>query len=325
MSETNLTTTDMALAPDKAAQLAVIEYRIHDHMTNAAGHLLAVGQCLNEAKAGDLVPHGEWEAWVAKNTGFTVRQAQRMMQAARQVPEGSTLAQLPFTKIQACLQLPSAEDREAMAQRAQDEGLTLRQLQEEVKKANQRADQAEAKRREVEGNLRSHDAQAAHERSQLRFKLAAAEARADAEARAAQDAEARAAQAAAAGGISPEAQAEIDRLRAELSDAEEMVERQADLRQQAQQELLNLKAQAARGEAAIHDAGMTPMELAAAVRAFVGTAGVLPHMGAILAQASESDRQEMRSYIDMMAEWVEGARSALKVVYIDGDCSFGGD
>lgn len=317
MSETNLTTTGMALAPDKAAQLAVIEYRIHDHMTNAAGHLLAVGQCLNEAKAGDLVPHGEWEVWVAKNTGFTVRQAQRMMQAARQVPEGSTLAQLPFTKIQACLQLPSAEDREAMAQRAQDEGLTLRQLQEEVKKANQRADQAEAKRREVEGNLRSHDAQAAHERSQLRFKLAAAEARADAEARAAQ--------AAAASGISPEARAEIDRLRAELSDAEEMAERQADLRQQAQQELLNLKAQAARGEAVIHDAGMTPMELAAAVRAFVGTAGVLPHMGAILAQASESDRQEMRSYIDMMAEWVEGARSALKVVYIDGDCSFGGD
>lgn len=324
MNENNLTTAGAALAPDKAAQLAVIEYRIRDHMTNAAGHLLAVGQCLNEAKTGDLVPHGEWEAWVAQNTGFTLRQAQRMMQAARQVPEGSHLAQLPFTKIQACLQLPSAEDREAMAQRAQDEGLTLRQLQEEVRKANKRAEKAEAKQKEVEGNMRSHDAQAAHERSQLRFKLAAAEARADAEARAAQAAEARAAQAAAAGGISPEAQAEIDRLRAELTDAEEMVERQADLRQQAQQELLNLKAQTARGEAAAHDSGMTPMELAAAVRAFVGTAGVLPHMGAILAQANESDRQEMRSYIDMMADWVEGARNALNVVYIDGDCSVRG-
>ena len=324
MKENSMIVNPEAQNLEPAAHLAVIEYRIHEHMSNAAGHLLAVGQCLNEAKAADLVPHGEWEAWVAKNTGFTVRQAQRMMQAARQVPEGSALAQLPFTKIQACLQLPSTEDREAMAQRAQDEGLTLRQLQDEVKKANQRAEQAEAKRREVEGNLRSHDAQAAHERSQLRIKLAAAEARADAEARAAQDAEARAAQAAAAGGISPEAQAEIDRLRAELSDAEEMAERQAGLRQQAQQELLNLQAQAARGEAAAHDAGMSPMELAAAVRAFVGTAGVLPHMGAILAQASESDRQEMRSYIDMMAEWVEGARSALKVVFIDSECTIGG-
>lgn len=308
MNELNLTTATTevvpVLTPDKAAQLAVIEYRIHDHMTNAAGHLLGVGQCLNEAKAAGLVPHGEWEAWVARNTGFTVRQAQRMMSAARQVPEGSALAQLEFTKIQACLQLPSADAAEAMAQRAQDEGLTLRQLQEEVRREKQRADKAEAKRLEVEGNLRSHDAQAAHERKQLRAKLA--------------DAEARAAQAAAAGSISPEAQAQIDQLRAELEDAEAMIERQAELRQQAQQELLNYQAQAARGEVPAPDTGMTPMELAAAVRAFVGTAGVLPHMGISLAHAPAADKQEMWAYVDMMAEWVEGARRALQAVCIDG-------
>lgn len=309
MNENNLTTATTevvpVLTPDKAAQLAVIEYRIHDHMTNAAGHLLGVGQCLNEAKAAGLVPHGEWEAWVARNTGFTVRQAQRMMSAARQVPEGSALAQLPFTKIQACLQLPSADAAEAMAQRAQDEGLTLRQLQDEVRREKQRADKAEAKRLEVEGNLRSHDAQAAHERKQLRAQLA--------------EAEARAAQATAAGGISPEAQAQIDQLRAELEDAEAMVERQAELRQQAQQELLNYQAQAARGEVPAPDTGMSPMELAAAVRAFVGTAGVLPHMGMSLAQAPEADKQEMWAYVDMMADWVEGARRALQTVFIDGN------
>lgn len=308
MSENNLTTATTevvsALTPDKATQLAVIEYRIHDHMTNAAGHLLGVGQCLNEAKAAGLVPHGEWEAWVARNTGFTVRQAQRMMSAARQVPEGSALAQLPFTKIQACLQLPSADAAEAMAQRAQDEGLTLRQLQEEVRREKQRADMAEAKRMEVEGNLRSHDAQAAHERKQLRARLAEAEARAAN---------------APAGGISPEAQAKIDQLRAELEDAEAMIEHQAELRQQAQQELLNYQAQAARGEVPAPESGMSPMELAAAVRAFVGTAGVLPHMGMSLAQAPESDKREMWAYVDMVAEWVEGARRALQTVCIDGN------
>lgn len=309
MNENNLTTatTDVVpvLIPDKAAQLAVIEYRIHDHMTNAAGHLLGVGQCLNEAKSAGLVPHGEWEDWVRRNTGFTVRQAQRMMSAARQVPEGSTLAQLPFTKIQACLQLPSAEDAEQMAQRVQEEGLTLRQLQEEVQREKKRADKAEAKRIEVESNLRSHDAQAAHERKQLRAQLA--------------DAEARAAQAANAGGISAEAKAQIDQLRADLEDAEAMVERQAELRQRAQQELLNFQAQAARGEAQPTDAGMTSLELAAAVRAFVGAAGVLPHMGMSLAQAPEADKREMWAYVDMVAEWVEGARRALQTVFIDGN------
>jgi len=303
MNEINLASATTALTPDKTAQLAVIEFRIHDHMSNAAGHLLAVGQCLNEAKAADLVPHGEWEAWVAKNTGFTVRQAQRMMQAAREVPEGSAMAQLPMTKIQACLQLPSPEDRETMAQRVQDEGLTLRQLQDEVKRANDRADRAERKRLEVEGNLRSHDAQAAHERKQLRQQLADAEARAQT----------------AAGGISAEAQMEINRLKAELADAEDMIERQAELRQQAQQELLNYQAQTARGEIQNAEEDMTAMELAVAVRTFVGTVGVLPHMGMTLAHAAAAEKQEMAAYVEMVADWVEGARRALNTLYIDGN------
>ena len=290
---------------DQATRLAVIEYRIHEHMTNAAGHLLGVGQCLNEAKAGGLVPHGEWENWVARNTGFTVRQAQRMMNAARQVPEGSMLAQLPFSKIQACLQLPSADEREAMAQRAQDEGLTLRQLQDEIKREKQRADAAEAKRLEVEGNLRSHTAQAAHERKQLRAQLA--------------DAEARAAEAAGRGGANAEALAEIDRLRGELADAEDMIEQQATLRQQAQQELLNYKAQAARGDMPGASHGLTSSELLAAVNTFMGSAGVLVHMGSALASVPAEDKERMQGYVDAMAEWVECARRALCTVYIDGD------
>lgn len=295
-------TAAAALTPDQAKHLAVIEYRIHEHMQNAAGHLLGVGQCLNEAKASGLVPHGEWEDWVARNTGFTLRQAQRMMSAARQVPEGSAMAQLPFTKIQACLQLPSSEDREAMAKRATDEDMTLRQLQEEVKKANQRAEHAEAKRKEAETNLTIHSKQATQECMKLRAQL--------------NDAKARAAHAATQG-ISPEAQEKIDQLRAELGDAEAMIERQAELRQKAQQELLNYQAQAARGDIQQNSNGMTPDELAEAVRAFVGAAGVLPHMGMILAQTPDAAKREMWAYVDMVAEWVEGARRALETRLVE--------
>lgn len=273
-------------------------------MSNAAGHLLGVGQCLNEAKTAGLVPHGEWEAWVHKNTGFSLRQAQRMMNAARQVPEGSAMAQLPFTKIQACLQLPSAEERESMAQRVQAEDMSLRDLQEEVRKANEQAEAAKKRQLQAEGNLRSHVASAANERKRLLDELKAAKDQA--------------AQPVGSGGISPEIREQIDKLRFEVAEAEAEAERQAELRQQAQQELLNHMAAEARGDTAGgNDTGMDFRGLSASIREFVSTAGVLPHLGMQLAQAPEGTRQEIRACVDMVADWVEGARSALQTVCVD--------
>ena len=55
-------------AIDKLAQhpgrLRQLEWEIHDHMERAAGELLEVGRCLLEVKDGNMVPEGEWCAWV---------------------------------------------------------------------------------------------------------------------------------------------------------------------------------------------------------------------------------------------------------------------
>lgn len=277
-----------------STELAIIEYKIRQHINGAGMHLLGIGRCLNEAKASGLVPHGAWEGWVLKNTGLSLRQAQRYMEAAREVPEGSVMAQLPFTKIQACLQLPSGEERETMARRAIDEGMGLRELQSEVKRqrqatadALQRAERAERDQEETERRLRAELEQV----QQTRLTE-----------------------------ITPQAQAEIDRLRAEVADLEAENERQADLRHEAQQQLLNLKAQAARGESRpTGGSGVNPQELATAVRVFIGSAGVLPHMGLTLASASPSDKAQINAYVDMVAEWVDGARRALGTVFINSD------
>lgn len=300
------------------ATLAVIEYRIATHMQGAYENVIEVGRCLCEAKDAGLVPHGQWEEWVQRNTGMSVRSAQKLMQTARSVQAGSSLARLPISKITTILSLPEPE-REPMAERAAAEDMSLRELQEAVKREKQRADKAEAKRLEVEANMRSHDAQAAHDRKQLRAQLEQARA-----------------QAAPSTGISPEAQAEIDhlheeidrmgshageeidRLKSELAEAESYAERQAELRQQAQQELLNHRAQAARGESA-QVAAFGSAELAAAVQAFVCAAGVLPHLGPNVAQISEGERAQMRQYVDMVATWVEGARRTLATVVINGE------
>lgn len=299
--------------------LAIIEYRIATHMQGAYENVIEVGRCLCEAKDAGLVPHGQWEEWVRRNTGMSVRSAQKLMQTARSVQVGSSLAQLPISKITTILSLPESE-REPMAERAAAEDMSLRELQEAVKREKQRADKAEAKRLEVEDNMRSLDAQAAHERKQLREQLEQARAQA----------------AAPSTGISPEAQAEIERLRAEidrmgncageeidrlkneLAETEGYAEKQAELRQQAQQELLNQQAQAARGERTqITSFGVS--ELAAAVQTFVCAVGVLPHLGADIAQISDRERTQMSQYVDMVATWVEGSRRSLTTVIISGE------
>lgn len=294
-----------------------IEYRIAVHMRGAYENMLEVGRCLNQAKEAGLVPHGQWEAWVRRNTGMSERSAQKLMQAARSVLPGSAMAKLPVSKIQAILTLPE-EAREPVAEKAVAQDMSLRELQEAVKREKQRADQlasekarsiarAAAAEREL-SNLKADIPRLAENLAEEYVEKAAGEI--DALRQQLEQAQ----QAARAGGISAEAQGEIDRLKAELAGVESYAEQQAQLRQQAQQELLNQKAQGARGETAVASFGVE--ELAAAVRTFIGAAGVLPHIGPDVAQMGRGERTRMRQYVDMLAEWVDGARRALETVVI---------
>lgn len=91
-----------------------IEYRIAVHMRGAYENMLEVGRCLNQAKEAGLVPHGQWEAWVRRNTGMSERSAQKLMQAARSVLPGSAMANLSVSKIQAILALQLEDDYKVM-------------------------------------------------------------------------------------------------------------------------------------------------------------------------------------------------------------------
>lgn len=297
-------------APAALVSLANIEYRIAQHIQGAYSNMLEVGRCLNEAKESGLVPHGQWESWVRANAHMSERQAQKLMQAARSVRAGSALAQLPISKIQAILSLPEPE-RESMAQRAQDEDMALRELQEAVAREKQRADQADAmarRERERADTLSSLQNEAIEAASRQHKEAVAAQLEAKELRKQLADVEARASEPVPAQGISAEAQAQIDALRQELKYAEEAVEEQAELRAEAQAKLLEQQAQAARSPGM----GSSPrLDLPAAVRAFIGSAGTLPHMGAQIASLSESERQELRAHVDMIAQWVDGARRVL--------------
>ena len=279
--------------------LANIERRINYHMQGAYANILEVGRCLNEAKDAGLVAHGEWEKWVQRTTGMSERTAQRLMQAAREVDPASAMAKLPISKIQALLALPEPE-REPLARKAVDDNLSLRQLQKEIDGLRgqvKQADEARAAAIQKASRLAEERQSAEIEVKEIRLKLEQTILQRELDKEA---------------GISKEAQAKIDQMAAKLEDAERMAARQADLRQQAQQELLTLKSQAARGEAAPANDDLTADAVALAVRTFITSVGFVPHAGMRLAKLSYQDREQLEAYIRMIDRWVHDTRQALE-------------
>lgn len=123
------------------ARRAVIETSIERCRDAAAENIVEIGRWLNRAKDEGIVPHGEWTAWVTEHAGMNERTAQRAMQFARELPEGSPLARLGVAKITSLLTLPAAE-REEVAQRISAEKISSREVDEQVKAIRAERDEA---------------------------------------------------------------------------------------------------------------------------------------------------------------------------------------
>ena len=107
----------------------------------AAENIVEIGRWLNRAKAENVVPHGEWGAWINEHAGMNERTAQRAMQIARELPEGSPLARLGVAKISSLLTLPAAEREEAAA-RMEADRISSREVESQVKAMRAERDEA---------------------------------------------------------------------------------------------------------------------------------------------------------------------------------------
>lgn len=123
------------------ARRAVIETNIERCRDAAAENIVEIGRWLNRAKEENIVPHGEWATWLTEHAGMNERTAQRAMQIARELPEGSTLARLGVAKISSLLTLPAAE-REDVASRIDAEHLSSREVDAQVKAIRAERDEA---------------------------------------------------------------------------------------------------------------------------------------------------------------------------------------
>ena len=163
--------TMLAKTTERAPGLADYEARIRIYREQAVSGFLGIGRTLNEAKAAGVVPHGEWEAWVERTTGMAIRQAQRCMQAAQEIAPGSALERLDMSK--AILLLSSgldAEQKEALAGKAAEDGASVRELKEQIRKLKMEKVQEAGAAAEIRTALK----QAESERDQLKGQMAAA-------------------------------------------------------------------------------------------------------------------------------------------------------
>lgn len=166
----------MTMNENKKLSVYDYEARIHLYKEQIGLGYIGIGRTLNEAKAAGVVPEGQWEAWMTEVTGLTVRQAQRCMQAAREIRDGSALARLEMSKAMRLLSSGLDEDeREALAERASQDELTVKELEAEIRKLktgfNQAVDQAkqwESRAREAFAEGQKSAERASHLEDNLR-------------------------------------------------------------------------------------------------------------------------------------------------------------
>lgn len=126
----------------------------------ALGAAIEIGHRLGEVK--EMLPHGEWSGWLERETEFSQRQAQRMMQlydayGAAQIGifgaeiKATALSDLSITNALLLVAIPEAE-REEFAAEVDAEHISSRELEEAIRERDELKKQLEAEREAGEGS-----------------------------------------------------------------------------------------------------------------------------------------------------------------------------
>ena len=108
--------------------LAQIELEINHHKQLAGQSIWEIGRRLNHVKKNDLT-HGQFTDWV-ESQGIHIREAQRMMKVASELPNTTTLSHLGTTALHLIATLPDEEKAEQLDRIEQGDSPTVRELQE---------------------------------------------------------------------------------------------------------------------------------------------------------------------------------------------------
>ena len=109
--------------------LAQIELEINHHKQIAGQSIWEIGRRLNHVKEHDLA-HGQFMEWVEKNLQINIREAQRMMTVARELPNTTTWSHFGSRALYLIATLPDEAKQEQLERIENGENPTVRELQE---------------------------------------------------------------------------------------------------------------------------------------------------------------------------------------------------
>lgn len=111
--------------------LSQIELEINHHKQIAGQSIWEIGRRLNHVKENDLA-HGEFTEWVERQ-GIHIREAQRMMKIAKELPNTTTLSYFGTTALHLIASLPEEEQKEQIKRIEEGENPTVRELENKLK------------------------------------------------------------------------------------------------------------------------------------------------------------------------------------------------
>ena len=126
----DLTTVEQA----NLSLLDTLAVEARAYAENMVTNMLHLGRVLSQAKA--LIPHGQFEAWVANNVGLNPDYANKYRACYEKYGDKPEYAKLGKSKLIKMLSLPAGTQDEFIAEH-DVEGMSVRELDEAVKECLQ--------------------------------------------------------------------------------------------------------------------------------------------------------------------------------------------
>lgn len=286
--------------------LSMLAEEARVYSENIIMNTLNLGRVLTEAR--QQVKHGEWGDWVAIHAGMSVRSAQTFMQVYSRFGGKPAFALVDKSKLYKMLALPEGTEDTFIAEH--DVGtMTSREVEEAVRqereKARQEREQAVSEARAEARQDKERALKEAAERAEAELEASVKRAYAETKEEHENDLK-RAVDAARA------LEKETRRLQQEIDENNELLDAMQDECNKAQQELLNLQSQIAKGDAQrLPDDELTQEVFATAVRQFIGTCARMPHMGNAFADMPTETHRKYDELLKTIEAWARDARLAL--------------
>lgn len=115
-----------------SSNLSQIELEINHYKKITGESIWEIGRRLKHVKENDLT-HGQFTNWV-ESQGIHIREAQRMMKIASELPNTTTLSHLGTTVLHLIASLPEEEKQEQIQRIEEGDNPTVRELRDVTKK-----------------------------------------------------------------------------------------------------------------------------------------------------------------------------------------------